>query len=127
MKITVYVPCHNNEETVGQTLASLRQQSRPADQFLFINDRCTDKSPQIAEEQGFQVLQMPGKRGLAAGRNCALANAQGDVILGLDADVVAAENYLQELEKRFSAMSEIAAVGGRVDERFTDTPADLWR
>jgi len=127
MKITVYVPCHNNQSTVGQTLASLRRQIRPADQFLFINDRCTDSSAQIAQEHNFQILQMPAKVGLAAGRNCALANAQGDLILGVDADVVVAENYLQELEKRFAAMPEIAAIGGRLDERFTDTRADLWR
>ena len=127
MKITVYVPCHNNEATVGQTLASLRQQERPADQFLFINDRCTDKSPDIARQHNFQVLEMPGKKGLAAGRNCALAHAHGEVILGVDADVVIAENYLHELKKRFATMPDIAAIGGRMDERFTDTPADLWR
>jgi GT2 family glycosyltransferase len=127
MKITVYVPCHNNQDTVGQTLASLRQQTRPADQFLFINDRCTDNSAQIARENNFRVIQMPGKKGLAAARNCALANAQGDVILGVDADVVVAENYLQQLENRFASMPDIAAIGGRLDERFTDTRADLWR
>jgi GT2 family glycosyltransferase len=127
MKITVYVPCHNNEATVGQTLASLRKQTRPADQFLFINDRCTDKSPEIAHQNHFQVLEMPGKRGLAAARNCALANATGDVIVGIDADVVVAKNYLQEMENHFAAMEDIAAIGGRLDERFTDTPADLWR
>jgi hypothetical protein len=34
---------------------------------------------------------------------------------------------LQELEKRFETMQQIAAICGRMDERFTDTPADLWR
>jgi GT2 family glycosyltransferase len=127
MKITVYVPCHNNEATVGETLASLRQQERPADQFLFINDRCADESPDIARQHNFQVLQLVGSQGLAAGRNCALARARGDVILGVDADVVLAENYLRELENRFAAMPDIAAIGGRMDEHFTDAPADLWR
>src|ERR1700683_3922259 len=119
MKITVYVPCHNNQATVEHTLASLRKQDRPADQFLVINDRCTDKSPDIARAHHFQVLEMPGKKGLAAARNCALANAQGDVILGVDADVAVAENYLAELENRFAAMADIAAIGGRMDEHFT--------
>ena len=127
MKISVYVPCHNNESTIGAVLLGLRQQTRPADEFLFVDDRCTDASPRIAREHGFEVLLMPGKQGLGAGRNCALAHAVGDILLGVDADVVVDTNYLEEMEKRFDAMSHIAAIGGRMDERYTDTPADLWR
>ncbi|HUB26051.1 MAG TPA: glycosyltransferase family 2 protein [Tepidisphaeraceae bacterium] len=94
MLITAYVPCHNNESTINEVLSSLRQQTRPADQFLFIDDRCTDQSPLAARRHGFQILQMPGKHGLGAGRNCALAHADGDVLLGVDADVAVDANYL---------------------------------
>jgi len=127
MKITAYVPCHNNQSTVAQVLSALKRQTRPADELLFINERCTDQSPQIAAEHGFRVLENPGKAGLASARNCALTHATGDILIGLDADVVVAENYLAELETQFLLAPEVTAIGGRLDEKFTDTPADLWR
>ncbi len=127
MRITVYVPCHNNEATLPPVLKALREQSRPADQFLFINDHCTDRSPAIAAEHRFEVHELTPKRGLAAGRNRALELATGDVLVGIDADVVVSGDYLAKLEKHFQANPEIAAIGGRLNERFTETPPDLWR
>jgi len=127
MKITVYVPCHNNALTIGDVLTSLRSQTRPADQCLFIDDHCSDESPEIARQHDFQVLQLQEKTGLAAGRNCALNRAEGEILQGFDGDVAAEKNYLEELEKHFEAMPQIAAIGGRMEERFTDSPADLWR
>ena len=88
MTITAYIPCHNNETTIGQAAAALRKQTRPADQYLFINDRCTDRSPDIAREHGFTVVDLVGKKGLAAGRNLALQLCASDVLFGVDADVV---------------------------------------
>lgn len=108
-------------------LTALRGQTRQAEQHLFIDDHCTDHSPAIAAGLGFKVYELHEKRGLAAGRNEALRQALGDVIVGIDADVVLAPNYLECLEGQFAAHPEIAAIGGRLDEKFTDTPADLWR
>jgi GT2 family glycosyltransferase len=127
MKITAYVTCHNSEQTLPEVLAALKGQSRPADQYLFVHDRCTDQSQVIGETHGFEMIAQSGPRGLAAGRNHALRAATGDVILGIDADVVVAPNYLEELEKLFNAHPEVTGIGGRLDERYTDTPADLWR
>jgi GT2 family glycosyltransferase len=127
VKITVYVPCHNNERTVAEVLRGITSQVRPADQVMLIDDHCTDRSPAIARELGVGVIELTDHHGLAAGRNCALQNATGEIILGVDADVVLDKQYLLELERRFDAQAEIAAIGGRLDEKFTDTPADLWR
>jgi len=127
VKITAYVPCHNNESTLPEVLAALRAQTRPADELLFVHDRCTDQSPAIAEEYGFTLLEQRERTGLAAGRNLALARATGDVLLGVDADVVLEPGYLAELERKYQENPGVAAVGGRLQERYTDTPADLWR
>jgi glycosyltransferase involved in cell wall biosynthesis len=127
VKITAYIPCRNGEKTLPEVVAALRQQIRPADQLLFVNDHCTDQSPTLARESGFEILSVPDPGGLAAGRNLALRHASGDVLLGIDADVVIDPNYVQEMEKKFLAHPNLAALCGRLDERFKDTPADLWR
>jgi GT2 family glycosyltransferase len=127
VKITAYVPCRNAEKTLPEVLQALRQQTRPADQYLFINDHCTDQSPAIAQENGFEVVAVTAGNGLAAARNVALKHATGDVLLGIDADVVIEPNFLQELEKKFAEHPQVAGICGRLDERFKDTTADLWR
>jgi GT2 family glycosyltransferase len=121
------VPCFDNEKTLPEVLAALKAQTRPADQYLFVHDRCTDNSAAIGLEHGFEMVEQTGPRGLAAGRNQALQRATGDVLAGIDADVVVEPNYLEELEKKYAANPDVAAIGGRLDERYTDTPADLWR
>lgn len=127
MKITVYIPCRNGEKTLSEVLTSIKSQTRPPDQCLFIDDHCTDQSPAIARENGFEVFPVPDPGGLAAGRNVALSHASGDILLGIDADVVIEPNYVQEMEKKFLAHPNLAALCGRLDERFKETPADLWR
>lgn len=126
LKITAYIPCHNNESTVAQAAAALRRQSRPADEYLFINDRCTDQSPAIARAHGFDVINVIGK-GLAAGRNTALRHCSGDILVGLDADAEVEADFIEQLELCFSRHPTAAAVGGCLKEKYTDTPADLWR
>src|SRR5690242_19852625 len=98
MRITAYIPCHNGEKTLPEVLQALRAQTRPADQYLFIDDRCTDGSAELAREHGFEVHPTgPADFGLAAGRNLALQHAAGDILFGVDADAVAEPQCLAEI------------------------------
>ncbi len=81
----------------------------------------------IAAASSFEVHINRGKAGLAAGRNRAAELATGDVLAGFDADVAAAPDYLERLALGFTAHPQIAAIGGRLDERNCEAPANLWR
>jgi GT2 family glycosyltransferase len=128
MKITAYVPCHNGEATLPEVLQALKAQTRPADQHLLINDRSTDRTVAIAEQYGFEVKHTgPDHFGMAASRNMALQFAQGDILVGVDANVVAEPSFLAEVEKQLTTRPEISGLCGCLQEKFTDTIADLWR
>ena len=127
MTVTVSIVCRNGAETLPEVFDALRAQTRAADQSLFVDDRSTDGSGSLAERHGFRVLRDRSVRGLAAGRNLALAQATGSLFVGLDADVVPATDYLARVEDRFARHPEIAALCGRLEERFTATVADHWR
>jgi glycosyltransferase involved in cell wall biosynthesis len=127
VKITVYIPCRNGEKTLSDVLTSIKSQTRPPDQCLFIDDHCTDQSPAIARESGFEIFPVPDPGGLAAARNVALNHATGDVLLGIDADVSIEPGFVREMGKIFAEFPQLAAICGRLDERFRDTTADLWR
>jgi len=46
--IAVFVPAHNEEDTIGDLIASLRSQDHPAMRVVLALDRCTDRTRQLA-------------------------------------------------------------------------------
>lgn len=129
MKITVYIPCHNGEKTVPDVMEALRSQGRQADQCLFVNDRSSDASVEIARKYSFEVRETgPDQFGLAAGRNVALAHAQGDILVGCDADAVAEPTFLGEVEMQFARRPDIVGLCGCMNEKYSnETLFDRWR
>jgi glycosyltransferase involved in cell wall biosynthesis len=127
MMLSVYIPCRNGVGTLTPVLQALAEQTRPADELLFIDDRSDDGSPDLAQRFGFRVIHQTGPRGLAAGRNLALRMARGRILAGIDADVRVEPDYCAELERAFTTHMGAVALCGRLTEAYTDTPADLWR
>lgn len=92
MKLIVQIPCFNEEETLGQTLADLPRSLPGIDQIerLIIDDGSTDKTERVAREHGVEhIVKFPNNRGLArafiAGIEASL-NAGADIIVNTDAD-----------------------------------------
>lgn len=129
MKITAYIPCHNGEAFLPEVLPALRTQSRPADQYLLVNDRSTDRTVELARQFGFEVFHTgPEHVGLAAGRNVALQHAQGDLLVGIDADAVAEPDFLEQVEQQFLKHPELVGLCGCLREKYaTASIADMWR
>ncbi|HEY5989192.1 MAG TPA: glycosyltransferase, partial [Streptosporangiaceae bacterium] len=56
-RVSVVVPAHNEEASIGQVLASLRWQTCPPAAIYVIADNCTDRTAQMAaQEDGVQVF-----------------------------------------------------------------------
>jgi GT2 family glycosyltransferase len=108
-------------------LESLRRQSRVPEEFLFVNDRCHDGSARIAVDYAFQVLDLTDDFGLAAGRNLALHHATGDILVGIDADVVIDGDFMAEVQRQFEEHPDLTAMCGRLDELPNNTLPDRWR
>jgi GT2 family glycosyltransferase len=129
MRLVVAVPCFNAGAPLAEALESVGRQSRSADRLLLIDDRSSDDSVAIATRAGWEVhLQPPNRTGLAAARNLALELVDdGDLLAGLDADAVMEPDYLAVAATVMSAWPGLAAIGGRLDERWRDSLADRWR
>jgi biofilm PGA synthesis N-glycosyltransferase PgaC len=57
MRFVVLVPAHDEQADVGDTLDSIKAQSRPADQIVVMCDNCTDRTAEIALEHGAYVMR----------------------------------------------------------------------
>ncbi len=94
-KITVVVPCLNEEEGIQQVLARV---PKFVDEVIVVDNDSTDGTAEIAKRMGARVIQ-ERVRGYGRAYKTGLLQAQGDVIVTLDGDhsyPVDALSYLLE-------------------------------
>ncbi len=94
-KITVVIPCLNEEEGIQKVLAQI---PKFVDEVIVVDNNSTDKTGEIASRMGAKVIQ---EQILGYGRayKTGLMHAQGDIIVTLDGDhsyPVDAISYLLE-------------------------------
>ncbi len=124
--ITLYVPCFNAEQTIGQCVESLRSQSIRPHRILLIDDGSAVPVSEIVRDPVVEALRHKTNRGLGASRNTALAACDTPLLASVDADVVADSDWLEHLLLEVN-QHQFAGVGGRMDEAFQDTLANRWR
>jgi glycosyltransferase involved in cell wall biosynthesis len=126
--ITVAIPTYNRASRLRETLASLAQQDFPAGRWelLVIDNNSTDETAAVVAEFAGQTppprYVRETRQGLDYARNRAIGEAQGDIIVFADDDILAGPGWLTELHRPFAAdnSEKIAAVGGEVIPVFPD-------
>src|SRR6478672_7359376 len=92
MKLIVQIPCLNEEATLAATIADIPRQIEGIDsvELLVIDDGSTDRTVEVAREQGVEhVVRLTNNKGLAAGFQAGLdacLKLGADVIVNTDAD-----------------------------------------
>ena len=116
MKISILIPCHNEEKSVRSCINSCLDQTRPFDQILAINDGSTDSTLKILQGFGkkIQVLNIriaTGNKSFVQERG--LEYITGDVMVTTDGDTILDKNFVKNIEKDFQD-KKVAAVAGYV-------------
>lgn len=120
--VTVFVPCHNEEDVIGASLQALLAVDYPADRLAIVpvNDRSGDGTRAIID--GWAAAhpgrirpfhREAGRPGKAAALRDAMAHATSDIALIFDADYLPGRDLLKQLAAPF-ADPEVGAVMGRV-------------
>lgn len=120
--VTVFVPCHNEEAVIADSLAALLDSDYPPEKMVIVplNDRSTDRTREIIDH--FAAM-MParikpfhragGKPGKAAALKEASAHVASDIIIIFDADYLPGRGLVRQLVAPFFD-PEVGAVMGRV-------------
>lgn len=104
--VSVIVPTKNAAATLGACLASVRAQTYPKMELLVVDNHSTDGTPAIAANAD-RVLTVGPER--SAQRNAGSANARGEYLLFVDADMELTPNVVDDavalaLQERVSAI-----------------------
>lgn len=83
--ISVVIAAYNAERTIRRALQSVRAQTFPPREVVVVDDGSSDRTAEIAAEEGAVVLRRPNG-GQAAARNDGIRVARFDWISFLDAD-----------------------------------------
>lgn len=127
VRVSVVIPCYNEQDTITGLLDALRRQTLPAsDLEVVIADGCsTDSTRQRITEYGqkypdlvVRVVDNP-QRNIPAGLNQAIKAAQGELIVRLDAHSAPYPDYLEH-----SAAAVESGVGDNVGGVWEIRPRD---
>jgi glycosyltransferase involved in cell wall biosynthesis len=98
-RISIIIPTLNEEEHIGRCLKAVFRQRRDLIKEVIVADyNSTDRTRQICGD--FDVRIVPGGAPSLA-RNSGAAEAQGELLLFLDADSVLPMGFLEKAVKRF--------------------------
>jgi glycosyltransferase involved in cell wall biosynthesis len=121
-KVSVVIPCYNEEKTIRLLLDSLVHQTYPADQMeVVIAEGMSEDNTRaeiarfVEEDKGLQVQVVDNhKRTIPAGLNVAIRAARGEYIVRLDAHSVPHPEY-------------VARSVSDLDHRLGDNVGGVWQ
>lgn len=115
-KISVIVPAYNEEKTIGKCLHSLTQLDYPNYEVIVVDDGSTDgtlKEIEKFKSRGVKVVHQENL-GKANALNRGIKEADGEIIVTVDADTILSRDSLKRLCIRFVENPKVGAVAGNV-------------
>lgn len=124
--VSVVICAHTFDrfDDIRAAVASVRSQTRPADELLLVIDHNDELLDALADLDA-KVVPNTGPKGLSGGRNTGTDLASGDVVAYLDDDAVASPDWLAHLVAPFEEDPHVVAVGGWAHPAW-DTAAPAW-
>jgi len=114
-KLSVAIATFNEEENIGRCLEAVLD---IADEIIVVDGSSTDKTREIARDNGAEVIKTTNKPIFHINKQMAIDKCQGDWILQLDADEVVSPKLAKEISKVIN-MSNDEIVNRKLDPEKT--------
>ena len=120
--VSVIIPAYHEEATIGRTIEALLSVDYPEYEIIVVTDGSPDRTPEIVRRYfsrgRVRLIEKQVNEGKAMALNDALPLCRGEIVVVLDADIVATPQLLRSLIRHF-VHPRVAAVTGnpRVENR----------
>jgi len=115
VKLSVIVPAFNEQAWLPHTLRRIQRAidiaGREDFELIVVDNASTDRTVQVAEENGARVVREQ-HRVIGRARNRGAAEARGDVLVFIDADTLVPDPLLVRIRE---AAASAGCIGGAVD------------
>jgi len=119
MKISVIIPCKNEELSISQVIDDLTK-IRSINEIIVINDGSTDNTAEILTTKNIIVITHPYSKGNGASIKAGARKASGDILIFMDADGQHNVAKIQELILHINDGYDMV-VGARSDQSQAST------
>src|SRR5262249_13744879 len=104
--VTVLVPAHNEESVIVQTVSSVRASDFPGLRVIVVNDGSTDRTRELLDDNFGSDTRVhlihQVNRGKSAALNRAMAEADTEILVTIDADTEIEPDAISKLVRHFS-------------------------
>lgn len=101
-RVSVVIPALNEERHIGSLLSDLATQTRPPEEILVVDAGSTDETISVVRRYPF-VRLLSGKPPVAHGRNLGGRNAEGEILIFLDADTRLSQSFCEDFLREFES------------------------
>jgi glycosyltransferase involved in cell wall biosynthesis len=125
MKYYIIIPAHNEADFIALTLNSIASQTLLPSKVVVVNDNSTDATASIVTEfinvhnyislvnKTSEAIHLPGSKVIQAfHKGFETIDADYDIIVKLDADLILPDNYFETILDHFKKDDKIGMVGG---------------
>ena len=132
-KLSILIPCYNEEKLVKRKLSNLHQLDYPKDKLkIFFLDGCSEDATveilkrETSNKKGMKVLETK-RRGKINQINTILPRLDTDIVVCTDMDALLEKNVLKKLVSAFQQDDRVAVVGANVvPKNSSDLEARYW-
>lgn len=119
LKISILIPCYNEEKTIEKCVLSCLDQISPAYEIIVVDDHSFDRSPEILEKfrNKIKIVRAPVRLGNKShAQELGMQYVSGDILVVTDGDTLVSRNFLTEVQKTFQN-SDVSAMAGYVSSQ----------
>jgi glycosyltransferase involved in cell wall biosynthesis len=121
-KVTIGIPVYNGERYIGESLASIVQQTRPVDEIIISDNHSTDQTPEILKQfvkdnpdLNIRINRNDETISLSHNFNKCIELCTGDYLILLGADDRLKPDTVEKHLDVFNKYPDLALVGGLFD------------
>lgn len=118
LTFSIIIPTYNEAEDIEKSLHKILSQKYPHKEIIVVDSASTDGTTEILENyaklQKIHLIKEKARNGVSAARNLGAKNAQGDVLLFLNADVVLDQDFLDKVVVHYQKGADFVVCNSQV-------------